>query len=299
MAEAATPSKLRIWVMASRPRTLPAAIVPVAVGSAIAWADRAFALGPCLAALLGACLIQIGTNFANDYFDAIKGADTEERLGPTRVTQAGLVSPRSVWRATLVAFGLASLVGLYLVWVGGWPVLAIGVLSILSGLAYTGGPFPLGYNGLGDVFVFVFFGLVAVLGTYWVQAHALSPLAFWLSVPVGLLATAILAVNNLRDAPTDAKVGKRTLAVRFGPAFARYEYLALMAIAFAIPMGLVLTERLGPGAMLPLLAMPMAVRQVRAVFTRTGAALNQTLGDTGKVMMAFGFLLGLGLVLPR
>ena len=224
----------KVWVLAARPRTLPAALVPVIVGTAIAYLEGHAAWLPACLALWGATWIQIGTNFANDYFDARKGADTADRLGPTRVTQAGLASPRAVLAATAIAFGLAALGGLGLVAIAGWPIVAIGVLSILSGLAYTGGPFPLGYHGLGDLFVFLFFGLVAVTGTVFVQAHTVSPLAWGLSIPVGLLATAIIVVNNLRDAPTDVRAHKRTLAVRFGTRFARVEYTLLVALALAM-----------------------------------------------------------------
>lgn len=291
------PSPLAVWVMAARPRTLPAAIVPVVVGSAIAHADGAFAAGPCLAALVGACLIQIGTNFANDYFDFAKGADTEARQGPTRVTQAGLASPRAVLTATAVAFGLAVLVGLYLVAVGGWPIVAIGLLSILSGLAYTGGPYPLGYNGLGEVFVFIFFGLVAVLGTYYVQALHLSPLAWALAVPVGLLAAAINVVNNLRDIETDRVAGKRTLSARFGARFTHGYYATLLVLAYLVPVALVAAGKLGGLALLPLATLPMAFKLFGSVRRDAGPVLNGTLAGTAKLLMLFGLLLSAGLLL--
>ena len=223
-ADTARLSYTQRWLIASRPKTLPAATVPVIVGTAAAFKDNVFQFGPALAALLGALLIQIGANFANDVFDYKKGADTAERLGPTRVTQAGMLSPGQVYAGMVVVFGLATLIGVYLVLVAGWAVILIGVFSILAALAYTGGPFPLGYNGLGDIFVFIFFGLVAVCGTYFVQAGTLGALAWWGALPVGFLATAILVVNNLRDVKTDRIAGKKTLAVRFGESGARAEY---------------------------------------------------------------------------
>jgi 1,4-dihydroxy-2-naphthoate octaprenyltransferase len=296
MNAAIAPSRAQIWLMACRPKTLPAAIAPVLVGTALAFSDHAFSWGPFLAALLGAGLIQIGTNLANDYFDAVKGADTAERLGPVRVTQAGLASPREVRVATALAFTLAAAVGLYLVAVGGWPIALIGVLSILSGIAYTGGPYPLGYNGLGDVFVFVFFGAVAVLGTYFVQAHNLTPLGAWLSVPIGLLATAILVVNNLRDLETDRKSGKRTLAVRFGERFTRWEYALLVTASYLVPLGLVATRQLSWFGLLPVLSVPLAIKLIRAVNTETGRTLNQRLAGTGQLLLVFGILLSLGVL---
>ena len=207
----------RVWLLAARPATLPAAVVPVLVGTAAALHGGVqLQIGPFVAALVAALLIQIGTNFANDVFDFHKGADTAERLGPPRVTQSGLVPPEQVLIATFVTFGLAALVGVYLVLVGGWPILVVGVLSILAGLAYTGGPWPLGYHSLGDLFVFIFFGVVAVVGSAYLQTLTITPLAVWASFPVGLLVTAILVVNNLRDIDTDRQVGKKTLAVRLG-----------------------------------------------------------------------------------
>jgi 1,4-dihydroxy-2-naphthoate octaprenyltransferase len=205
----------RVWLLAARPATLPAAVVPVLVGTAAAVGGGAAPRpGPFVGALAAAVLIQVGTNLANDYFDYRKGADTIARLGPTRVTQSGLVAPSTVRAATALTFGLAALIGLYLVWVGGWPILVVGLLSILSGIAYTGGPWPLGYHGLGDLFVFVFFGVVAVTGSAYLQTGQLEPFALLASVPVGMLVTAILVVNNLRDVETDRAAGKRTLADR-------------------------------------------------------------------------------------
>jgi 1,4-dihydroxy-2-naphthoate octaprenyltransferase len=283
------------WLLATRPRTLVCAAVPVAVGTALAAAEgRARAL-PAAAALLGALLIQVATNLVNDYYDFIRGADTAERVGPTRVTQAGLISPRTVISAAGAVAGLAVLVGLYLASVGGWPVVAIGVASLLAGFAYTGGPFPLGYHGLGDVFVFAFFGLVAVGGTYYVEAGALSSAALLCALPVGALSTAILVVNNLRDAATDAKSGKRTLAVRLGERFARAEWLALVILAFATPVVLVALGLVRPGALVSLVALPLARAPWRLVRDARGAPLNQGLGLTARLLAIHGMLFALGI----
>jgi 1,4-dihydroxy-2-naphthoate octaprenyltransferase len=231
-------SPARAWLLAARPKTLPAALAPVLVGTALAFHDGAFAPLPALAALLGALLLQIGSNFANDYFDFFKGADTHERLGPVRVTASGLISPGQLRWGMVAVFGLAALDGLYLIQVGGWPILAVGVASILAALLYTGGPFPFGYYGLGDLFVFIFFGLVAVCGTYYVQALTLTGPVVLAAVPPGLLITAILVVNNLRDIETDAKAGKRTLAVMLGRDGTRAEYRLLLALAYILPLAL-------------------------------------------------------------
>lgn len=290
------PSFWHIWLSAARPRTLPAAAAPVLVGMAVAAYEGFFNLGPALAALVGALLIQIGTNFANDVFDFQKGADTSDRLGPTRATQAGWVTPQHMLAATALTFGLAVLVGVYLVWVGGWPIVVIGVLSIVCGLAYTGGPFPLGYNGLGDLFVFIFFGLVAVMGTYYVQAGVVSALAVWAAIPIGLLATAIIVVNNLRDVDTDRKAGKRTLAVRFGVDWVRAEYRLLLVTAYMAPVAAWLSGQAPAGALLAWLSLPLAVRLIRAVYTQTGKALNPVLGGTGQLELVYAGLYALGLL---
>ena len=288
------PGMLRTWVLAARVPTLPAAVVPVLVGTATAWSAGYFRLGPFVAALAASLLIQVGTNLANDYFDFRKGADTSARLGPVRVTQAGLVAPGTVLRATLLTFGLAALVGAYLVYEGGWPILAIGLLSILSGMAYTGGPYPLGYHGLGDVFVMVFFGFVAVCGTAFVQLGHVPALAAWAAVPVGALATAILVVNNLRDRPTDARVGKRTLAVRLGRTGVLVEYVLLLAAAYAIPLALALGGR--AWAALPLATAPLAVARVRALAAAvSGPDFNRCLAATGQLMMLHGLVFAIGL----
>jgi len=284
-----------LWVGAARLRTLPAAVVPVVVGTACAAAAGRVAWGPALAALAGALAIQIGTNFANDVFDAERGADGPDRIGPVRAVSAGLISARAMKRAMIAAFGVATALGVYLVAVAGWPVVAIGVASIVSGIAYTGGPWPLGYHGLGDVFVMVFFGFVAVCGTAYVQLGAVPGLAFAAAVPVGALATAILVVNNIRDRATDARAGKRTLAVRFGRGAALVEYAALLATAYAVPLGLALAGR--PWAALPLASAPLAIVRLRAVIAASdGPAFNRCLAATAQLLLLHGALFAAGLV---
>ncbi|GAB4437829.1 MAG: 1,4-dihydroxy-2-naphthoate polyprenyltransferase [Anaerolineae bacterium] len=285
------------WLLASRPKTLPAAAAPVVVGAAVAFGDGVFSLWPALAALLGALLLQIGANLANDVFDYKKGADTAERLGPLRVTQAGLLTPEQVLAGMWVTFGLATLIGLYLVWVGGWPIVAIGLLSILSAIAYTGGPFPLGYNGLGDLFVFIFFGLVAVCGTYYVQALNVSAAAVWASLPVGFLATAILVVNNLRDVETDRAAGKKTLAVRLGAAGAKAEYFLLLAGAYAVPPLMWLLGLESPWVMLAWLSLLRVPPLARLILHQIGRPLNEALAGTARLELLFSLLFAVGLAL--
>lgn len=288
-------SPIQIWLIAARLKTLPAAAVPVIVGTAIAFSQGQFAFWPALAALLGALLIQIGTNLANDVYDYQKGADTGQRLGPMRVTQAGLLTPEEVMRGMWIAFGLATLVGLYLVSVGGWPIVVIGLLSIIAGIAYTGGPYPLGYHGLGEVFVFLFFGLVAVCGTYYVQALSLNVTAIWAAIPVGLLATAILGVNNLRDIETDRTAGKRTLAVRFGPQGARLEYNLLLLLSYLMPPLMWLSGGANIGVFMAWISLPLAIPLIRLVNTETGRELNQALVGTARLALIYGVLLSVGL----
>jgi 1,4-dihydroxy-2-naphthoate octaprenyltransferase len=284
------------WIAASRPKTLPAAIVPVVVGTACAYAVGALAPGPALAALAGAIAIQIGTNFANDVFDAEKGADTAERIGPVRAVSAGLISASAMKRAMIAAFAVACAFGVYLVSVGGWPIVAIGVASVASGITYTGGPFPLGYHGLGDVFVMAFFGFVAVCGTAFVQAGYVPALSVWAAVPVGAIATAILVVNNVRDRIGDARAGKRTLAVRWGREAALVEYAALLLVAYAVPVGLAVTGR--PWAALPLVTAPLAIVRLRAlVMATTGPEHNSLLAQTGQLLALHGVLFATGLAL--
>ncbi|HEX5926267.1 MAG TPA: 1,4-dihydroxy-2-naphthoate polyprenyltransferase [Baekduia sp.] len=295
------PSPIKIWLLAARPRTLPAGVAPVLVGTALAAAEKSsLRVGAFIAALLGAVFIQVGANLSNDYSDARRGADTEDRLGPVRVTAGGLVPPKQVLTATYVSFALAVLCGVYLIIVAGWVILAIGSASILAGVLYTGGPRPYGYEGLGDVFVFLFFGLVAVTGSYYAQVEQLEWEAFALAVPVGLLAAAILAVNNIRDAPTDARVGKRTLAVRLGRGRARDLYAAEVYVAFLIPMAVWLAgnPHVGPRVLLTWLALPLAVPLVRTVREHDdGPTLNEALAQTGMLQLAFCVLLSVGLLL--
>lgn len=291
------PGTVRRWVMAIRPATLPAAVTPVLVGTAAAYAAGGLRWGPGLAALAGALLLQIGANLANDLLDYEKGADTEHRLGPTRVVQSGLLSASAVRRATALVFGLALLVGVYLTWVAGWVVVAIGLGSIAAAIAYTGGPYPLGYNGLGDLAVFLFFGLVAVCGTAYVQAGHVPGLAWVAAIPVGSLITAILVVNNIRDIHTDEAAGKRTLAVRLGRSGAVAEYALLLAAAYAVPPALVVAGRLDAWVLLPLLTAPLAVRLWTRVARDTGRALNPSLGRTAMLGVIFGGLFALGMVL--
>jgi 1,4-dihydroxy-2-naphthoate octaprenyltransferase len=287
---------LRIWILAIRPRTLPAAVVPVLVATALAWRLGTWSLWPALAALVGALALQIGCNTANDYFDWKSGADGPDRLGPTRVTSAGLATPRQVVGATVFAFVLATAVGLYLAWVGGWPIVAIGLCSIVAAIAYTGGPYPLGYNGLGELTSFIFFGPVAVLGTFYLHTGHLDPLAAWLSVPVGAWVAAILVVNNLRDIPTDRRAGKRTFSVRFGARATRGLYAGLIAAGFLAPLAL-WPAGYAAAACAPLLALPLALSPLRAVFSEPdGPRLNAALAGTARLLLVGGIFLVGGLL---
>ncbi len=284
------------WVTAARPKTLVAAVIPVCVGTSLAAAAGLARAMPALAAAAGAILIQIGTNLTNDYYDFIRGADTADRVGPKRVTQSGLIAPPAVLRAAVITFAMATFVGLDLAREGGWPIVVVGVLSILSGYAYTGGPYPLGYHGLGDLFVFVFFGPVAVAGTWYVQAHTLGPVPILAGLPVGALATALLVVNNLRDVETDTRAGKRTLVVRAGVTAGRAEYVALAAVALATPVLLWAMGSARAPVLIALLSVPIAVAPMRTVLTRSGAALNPALGATARFLGVFGLLLCVGLL---
>jgi len=299
MHASAPVSAQQAWVLAARPKTLPAAVGPILVGAALALADNVFQLGPALAALLCALLLQIGSNFANDYFDFYKGADTHERLGPTRVTSAGLLTPDAMRWGMVVVFGAAALVGLYLIWVGGWPILIAGLAALLAAIAYTGGPFPFGYYGLGDLFVFLFFGLVAVCGTYYVQAHTLPAAVVLAAVPPGLLITAILVVNNLRDLETDRRANKRTLAVRLGRRGTQVEYVLLLLIAYLTPLWLWLGQGGSPWVLLPWLSLPLTMPLLRAVFTTQGKPLNATLAGTARLSLLFSILLAVGLLVGK
>ncbi|GGJ03531.1 1,4-dihydroxy-2-naphthoate polyprenyltransferase [Halobellus salinus] len=300
----------KAWVIAARPQTLPAAASPVVVGTGLAVHDGVFAIFPAIAALVGAGLIQIGTNFANDYYDAVQGADTEDREGFTRVTAGGLIAPETVKRAMYLTFAAAILLGTYLVSVGGVPIVIIGLLSVASGIAYTGGPYPLGYHGLGDLFVFVFFGLVAVAGTYYVQAAAVLAGPFPVGIPpetvpvaavvaalpIAALSTDILVVNNVRDKEEDATTGKRTLAVRFGYRFARAQFVALLVLAYAVPVWFLLRSGYSVAVSLPYLTLPYAVAVTRTMLTETaGEVLNPALERTGRLLAGYAVLFAVGL----
>jgi 1,4-dihydroxy-2-naphthoate octaprenyltransferase len=294
------PSGVRIWLMAARVRTLPAAIAPVLVGTSLAGYLHLFHPLRFIAALVGAIFIQVGTNLSNDYSDARRGADTEDRLGPVRVTAGGLVPPRQVLVATYVSFGVAVLAGIYLIAVAGWALLAVGAASILAGVLYTGGPRPYGYEGLGEVFVFLFFGIVAVAGSFFVQVKHLHWEAFALAVPVGLLAAAILVVNNVRDIDTDRRAGKKTLAVRLGRERTRGLYAAMIYTAYLLAPVTWIFGPLKPWVLLAWLTLPLAAPVVRIVRNRTdGPGLNQALAQTGMLQLAFCMLLSAGLLLSR
>lgn len=289
-------TRAQAWLLAVRPKTLTAAVAPVLAGTGLAAHHDSLAVVPAAAALIGAVLIQIGTNLANDYYDFVRGGDTAERVGPVRVTQAGILPPETVKRGMITALGAAMLVGVYLVWVAGWPVVWIGLASVACAVLYTGGPFPLAYHGLGDAFVFVFFGLVAVGGTYYVQALGWPPDALLAGVGLGALNTAILVVNNLRDIETDARAGKRTLAVRLGPTGTKIEYVVALLVAAAVPVtGVVLLGWPAPS----LAALGALVFGAGPLKTVLGFAdpreLIPALGGTARVVALYGALLALGL----
>ena len=283
------------WVLAARPKTLTAAAAPVVAGTGLAAFHGGAQALPALAALVGALLIQVATNLANDYYDFVRGGDTDERVGPVRVTQAGLLPPETVKRGMLVTLGAAFLVGCYLVWIGGWPIVAIGLSSLACAVLYTGGPFPLAYHGLGDVFVFVFFGLVAVSGTAYVQLLAWPPDVFLAGAAMGALSTAILVVNNLRDIPTDTKAGKRTLAVRLGPGGTKAEYVLMLLVAAAVPVVGWLWFAWPATVLVAEVAVALAIPPARTVLTFAHAReLLPALGQTARAVALYGALLGVG-----
>jgi len=297
-ADTASPNVVRIWLMAARPRTLPVGLAPVLVGTALAGVEDVFHPLRFVAAVLGALFIQVGSNLSNDYSDARRGADTEERLGPVRVTAGGLVPPRQVLIATYVTFGLAVVCGAYLIAVAGWQLLLVGVASIVAGVLYTGGPRPYGYDGLGELFVFLFFGIVAVAGSYFVQTETLEWEAFALAVPAGLLASAVLVVNNYRDMDTDRRAGKRTLAVRLGRERTRTLYAAMVYGSYVLTPVTWIFGQLSPWVLLPLLTVPLAAPVVRIVRNRTdGPTLNEALARTGMLELVFCVLLSAGMLL--
>lgn len=287
---------VRAWLMAARPKTLTAAAAPVAAGTGLAVFHGVGSWLPALAALLGALLIQVGTNFANDYYDFVRGGDTEERVGPTRVTQAGILAPEAVKRGMVLVLGAAVLVGVYLVAVAGWPIVWIGVASVACAVLYTGGPFPLAYHGLGDVFVFLFFGLIAVGGTVYVQGLVWPPDALLAGAGLGALSTAILVVNNLRDIETDAVAGKRTLAVRLGPVGTKVQYILMLGVAAAVPLVGWAVYGWPLLSLVSLVFVPLSVAPLRAVLSyEDPRELLPALGGTARAVALYGLLLAVGL----
>ena len=294
-AKGQAPSRLSVWIQAARPKTLWAAVAPVLVGTALAWRDGAFHPLAAAAALLGALALQVAANFANDLYDFERGADTEERTGPLRVTQAGLVSPSAMRRALIAALACAFLIGVYLVVRGGWPIVAIGLSSILATIFYTGGPRPYGYMGLGEIFVFLFFGVIAVTGTYYVQSLTVTPTAIILSLSMGFLSVAILVVNNLRDIDTDRQSGKKTLAVRLGQKGARLELATMFVCAALVPALLAGLELCGYGVLLATLAMIGAIPLMRTVCrTNDGPVMNRVLAQTARLQLIYAVSLAVG-----
>lgn len=291
-------SPLKIWLLAARPKTLAAAICPVVIGTAMAYGDGIEHFPSAILCLITALLIQIGTNLANDYFDFINGADTQERIGPTRVTQAGLVDPKWVCFATFFTFFLALVGSYFLIKRGGWPIGVIGVLSIISGIFYTAGPRPLGYLGLGDIFVLIFFGPVAVAGTYFVQTFEMNYAIILAGFGPGLLSTAILAVNNMRDIDSDEKTGKHTLAVRFGRSFAQTEYMLCILLASLLPVLIFLLIHDHHLILITSIISVFAIQQMKNVNIHSdGTILNQTLAATGKLLFIYSILFSLGWIL--
>jgi 1,4-dihydroxy-2-naphthoate octaprenyltransferase len=289
-------SNIKLWVLASRPKTLPAAVAPVITGSAVAFYEGVFKPLPALFALIVSLLIQIGTNFVNDYGDFKKGTDKKDRVGPQRFMTLGLITPEQMKRAIIITFLLAFVLGLYLVWLGGLPALLIGVFSILAGISYTAGPFPLAYNGLGDVFVFIFFGLVATVGTYYVQALQVSSLVLWASVPVGLLITNILVVNNYRDIEDDKNANKRTLAVIFGKKFSQVQYILSIIISYAVIVYLFIAYKFSIALFLPFILLPVAIKLIKEIYTLQGSPLNGTLAKTAMFSALFSLLFAIGII---
>ena len=290
-------SRFQVWMLASRPKTLPAAASGVITGTALALRDGHFRLGPALAALFVALLLQIGSNLANDVYDYERGADAGERHGPMRVTQAQLLSPQQVKLGMWVVFGLSGLLGLYLTFIAGWIVIAIGLAAIFSAIAYTGGPFPLGYYGLGDLFVFIFFGVAAVAGTYFVQVGTVSMQAWWMSLPIGWLIVDILVVNNLRDIEADRAAGKHTLAVRFGEWGTRVQYIVLLATSYLLLPVLALFNILPWTSLLAWLSIPLGWRTWQLVRKQAGRPLNAALAGTGQTTLVYSLMFFVGMIL--
>ncbi|MCW9035942.1 MAG: 1,4-dihydroxy-2-naphthoate polyprenyltransferase [Rhodospirillales bacterium] len=288
------PSPLLVWWLGIRPKTLSIAVAPVIVGSAVAWAETGTILiTPMIVALLGAVFIQAGTNLHNDSADYRKGTDAPGRPGPKRITAEGWATPKQVTKASYIAFAFAAIAGCYLIWVGGWPILLLGLASILSGLAYTGGPRPIAYTGLGELFVFLFFGLGAVMGSHFLQTGAPSLPAFLAACAIGFPAAAVLTVNNYRDRDDDQKAGKNTLAVRIGSTATKVEYIALLHLPFIF---LFLIKDLAPWVWLPLLSLPLATYLChKFTTTEPGPAFNTVLAQTAMFQLAFSLLFCIGL----
>lgn len=289
---------IKHWMMACRPKTLTAAVAPVLIGTAMAYGDGLWHLPTALVCLISALLIQVGTNLANDYYDFKKGTDTADRIGPTRVTQAGLIKPETVRWAFIFVFLLAMAGALILVQRGGWPIAVLGIISILSGIFYTAGPRPLGYIGLGDLFVLIFFGPVAVGGTYFVQTYELNYAIVLAGFGPGLIAMAILAVNNYRDIESDQRSGKKTLAVRFGRTFAQYEYAGAILTAALIPVVIYLLIQDHVAILYSSMVGLFALPGIKTVFSSMeGPQLNQALAYTGKVLLIYSFMFSAGWIL--
>ncbi len=290
-------SKTEAWFLASRPKTLPAAVVPVLMGTAIAIHDSSFKPLAALVALICAVLIQVGTNFVNDLYDHLSGKDTAERTGPRRALASGLITVNEMKLGIIITFSLTFFLGLYLVFLTGWIVLMIGILSIIAGIAYTAGPYPLAYNGLGDIFVFLFFGFVGTIGSYYVQAESVNALAFWASVPVGALITNILVVNNYRDIEEDEGSGKLTLAVKFGKKFTRLQYVLFSLLSYITPFIVYFTYKPSLYLFLPILSVPLSIKLIIMIYTLNGTDLNKTLELTAKLSLLYGVLFAVGILI--
>lgn len=292
-----TITKLDAWILASRPKTLLAALVPVVVGSSIAINDEQFQVVAALIALICSILIQIGTNFVNDLYDFLAGTDKKERLGPKRAVASGFLSVAEMKAGIFITFGLSFIFGLYLVYITGWEILLLGVISIIAGIAYTAGPFPLAYNGLGDLASFLFFGLVGTVGTYYVQAQEITSTVFWSSIPVGALITNILVVNNYRDRLEDQSNGKHTLAVIMGDKFTRLQYVLFMIISYSILIIVYVTYKQSVLVFLPILSLPLSIKLIKMIYTLHGKDLNKALELTAKLSALYGLLFAIGILL--
>ena len=290
-------NKFRSWILAARPKTLPAAVVPVLLGTAVAISDNKFQPLAAFIALICSVLIQVGTNFVNDLYDYLKGSDKKDRVGPARVLASGLIFVKEMKLGISLCFGVTFFLGLYLVYLGGMIILLIGILSIFFGYAYTAGPYPLSYNGLGDVFVFVFFGFVGTIGTYYVQALDVSWVAVLVSIPAGALITNILVVNNYRDIEEDRVNNKKTLAVLFGKRYSRFQYYSSLIISYAVPIIIYFNYKQSILILLPLITLPLALRLVKMMLTYKGNQLNETLALTAKFSALFAILLSIGIAL--